>query len=268
MARLLNVGYIQLAPVLGDLEQTIHKLEKLFERCPKDAELVVLPELCNSGYNFSSKEQAFEYAEAVEDSRFLNYLIEKSRQKNMHIVTGLNERHEDKIYNSAVFLGPKGILGTYRKLHLFFKEKLYFEPGDSISPILELNGWKIGILICFDWLFPEAWRSLALKGVNLICHPSNLIPPDFGQQSVPVHALINHIYIVTANRIGREGKRQFTGLSLMASPKGEVLVQASRDKEEVEFRRLDISLSQDKMITPTNHVFEDRRPEFYDLDKK
>jgi predicted amidohydrolase len=119
------------------------------------------------------------------------------------------------------------------------------------------------MLVCFDWMFPEVWRILALKGADLICHPSNLVLPSLAQQAVPIHALTNRVYVVTANRIGTEGNLSFTGLSIIANPKGEVLLQASPTGGEVGLVEADLELARDKQITARNHIFADRRPEEY-----
>lgn len=260
----MKVGFIQFAPVLGDVQATIRKIDRLIHHC-ENTDILILPELCNSGYNFNSYQQAWETSEEVESSVFVQYLRSKCKQFNLYIVVGFNERHNALLYNSAILIGPKGYIGKYRKLHLFMNEKDYFKPGDVGLPVFDIGLCKIGMLVCFDWIFPEVWRILALKGAEIICHPSNLILPGFAQKAVPIHALTNRVYIVTANRIGTEGDLTFTGLSTIADPKGEILVQASQAKEEVEIKDIDITMARDKMITHRNDVFSDRRPGEYSL---
>jgi beta-ureidopropionase len=114
-------------------------------------------------------------------------------------------------------------------------------------------------------MFPEAWRILALKGADVICHPSNLVLPGLAQRAVPIRALTNRIHVVTANRIGSEGELSFTGLSTIADPRGKVRIQASASEEEVGLVEADADLAKDKQITCRNHVFADRRPEEYSL---
>lgn len=260
----MKIAFIQLAPVLGDVQATIRKIDRLIHHC-ETIDILVLPELCNSGYNFNSREQAWETSEEVEDSIFLQYLKSKSKQLNSYIVSGFNERDNDVLYNSAVLLGPEGYIGKYRKFHLFLNEKDYFKPGNLGLPVFDIGSCKIGMLVCFDWIFPEVWRILALKGAEIICHPSNLVLPGLAQKAVPVHALINRVYVVTANRTGTERDLSFTGLSIIANPKGDILVQASQRKEEVGVEDVDITMARDKMATPRNDLFGDRRPEEYTL---
>jgi predicted amidohydrolase len=260
----VKVGFVQFSPVLGDVEATMAKIEHL---CPhfSGADLLVFPELCNSGYNFESAEQAMATSETIGGSVFVEFLESLCRRLDCHIVSGLNEREGGNLYNTSVLVGPQGYLGRYRKLHLFMNEKDYFEPGNGGLPVFDIGSCRLGMLVCFDWQFPEVWRVLALKGADLVGHPSNLVLPGRAQRAVPVHALVNRIYTVTANRIGREGNLTFTGLSTIADPDGEVLLQASATENSVGLVDVDVQLARDKQVTARNHSFDDRRPSEYTL---
>ena len=258
----MKIGYAQFEPVLGDLEATIGSLDRLMAGA-EGADLLVLPELANSGYNFESHQQAVASAESLDDSPFLRFLQERCRRLDIHLVAGMNEREGDILFNTAVLVGPEGLVGKYRKLHLFVDEKDHFAPGNLGLPVFEVGDCRVGMLICFDWMFPEVWRILALKGADVICHPSNLVIPRLAQPAVPVHALTNRVYVVTANRIGVESNLTFTGLSTIADPGGRILAQGPQAGEEVEFVTADPALARDKMITGRNHVFNDRRPDEY-----
>jgi len=256
----MKIGFCQFKPAFGDLETTLKAIENLLKDCK--AELIVLPELCNSGYNFSSFEEAYKLSEEIGKSKFINFLEDLAKKKNMHIVSGFNERDGKELYNSSILIGPKGYIGKYQKIHLFLNEKDFFNPGKGL-PVFDIGSCKIGMLVCFDWIFPEVWRVLALKGADIICHPSNLVIPGFAQKAIPIHALINGIYVITSNRIGSEKNLKFTGMSTIANPKGEVLCQASQDKDEVKVIDIDINLAKNKEITKRNDRFKDRRPEEY-----
>jgi predicted amidohydrolase len=240
-------------------------MQKLNALLPQAAglNLLVLPELCNSGYNFTSREQAWETSESVTDSRFIDFLAQMCRAYGYHIVSGFNEREGDALFNSAVLVGPEGYLGKYQKLHLFFNEKDFFQPGSVGLPVFEIEGCKLGIQVCFDWMYPEAWRILALKGAEVICHTSNLVLPGLAQRAVPVHALVNRVFTITANRVGTEGELTFTGLSTIADPRGQVLGQASATGEELLTAEIDPALARNKQITAKNNLFADRLPEEY-----
>jgi len=258
----MRIGCIQFSPTLGDLQDTLTQLETLLPQA-LGIDLIVLPELCNSGYNFISQEQAWESAEAVENSTFIDFLAAHCHKHASYIVSGFNERQGDRLYNSAVLVGPDGYIGKYQKLHLFYNEKDFFRSGQTGLPVFSLPGCTIGIQVCFDWMYPEAWRILALKGADIICHPSNLVLPGLAQRAVPIHALTNRVFTITANRIGSEGNLTFTGMSTIASPRGEVLAQASETANEILILEIDPTLARDKNITSRNHIFNDRHPDQY-----
>lgn len=258
----MKAGFVQFTPVFCDPEKNMEKLSFLLEAAPQ-SDLLVLPELCNSGYNFVSREQAFEYAEDVKDSRFIDLLQRFCQKKKTWIAAGINEREGDILYNSAVLVGPDGLVGKYQKIHLFLNEKDIFAPGNAGLPVFDTPIGKIGLLVCFDWFFPEVWRILALKGADVICHCSNLVLPGFAQKSVPTHALLNHVYVITANRTGREENLTFTGMSTIADPKGNVVYQSSAEAEESVSFNFDLGLARNKQMTPRNDLFDDRRPNLY-----
>lgn len=259
-----KVGCIQFAPFLGQPQATLDVLSALLPRA-KDLDLLVLPELCNSGYNFTDQQQAWNASETIEDSKFINLLSESCKKYNLHIISGFNERDGNDLYNSAVLVGPKGFIGKYQKIHLFNTEKDFFKIGSTGLPVFDIGWCKVGIQVCFDWMFPEAWRILTLKGAEIIGHPSNLVLPGLAQKAVPVHAMINRIFTVTANRIGIEGDLRFTGLSTIANPKGNILVQASDTQEEIIITDCNLEETRDKWVTSRNHVLKDRHPENYAL---
>jgi predicted amidohydrolase len=260
----MQISYIQFAPVLGDPEASMAKIGKLIGQCA-GADVVVLPELAKAGYKFESKQQARDTSEEIGTGPFVEFLISECQQYSFHIVAGLNEREGDKLYNSSVLVNSEGVVGKYRKMHLFWDEPDIFEPGNLGLPVFDIGFCKLGMLICFDWIFPEVWRIMAMKGADLICHPSNLVLPGFCQQAIPVHALMNRVYIVTANRVGSEGDLTFTGLSTIADPRGSVLHQGTQTGEEAGGADMDVDAARDKMMTPRNHLFKDRKPHEYSL---
>jgi predicted amidohydrolase len=227
----MRIACAQFQPVLGDLDAN----RKLVERQAAEAagsDLLVFPELASSGYAFASREEAFAAAETIHGGLFARLLVDLARRHRMFLVAGLCERDGDRLYNSAVLAGPDGVRGFYRKAHLFWNEKDIFEPGDTGLPVFDLaardlgpgrGDWscRVGILICFDWQFPEAWRVLALKGADIVCHPSNLVLPGLAQRAIPLHAMMNRVFVVLANRHGTERHLSFTGESLLVSARGE-----------------------------------------------
>lgn len=258
---MFKTAIIQFAPHLGDISQNLLKVNELL-KVTADADLVMLPELANTGYNFTDREMAFRLAEDPARSEYVEMLMARARAENQYIVSGFNEKAGEKIYNSSLLIGPKGLLGTYRKMHLFMHERDFFTPGEGGLCVYDTGFCKLGMQICFDYLFPEPWRILAQKNAEVICHPSNLLTQN-ATKALPGIALMNKVYVITANRIGTEGDLTFNGGSMFIGPSGDVLIKASPEGEEVIFLEIDPALTHDKMITELNHVFDDRRPEQY-----
>lgn len=261
MSNTIKAGFIQFDPQLGNKTENILTLEKLIEN-GKDSHLLVIPELANSGYNFESKEQASSLAENLNNSPFLDFLIGQARRHDLFLVAGMPEVEKGKLYNTSVLVGPNGFIGKYRKIHLFWNEFDFFEKGDVGLPVFDIGIAKIGMLICFDWVFPEVWRIMALQGADLICHPSNLVLP-YAQQAVPVHGLINKTFCITANRFGTERDVTFSGQSIISDPLGKTLFRAEKVKSQVVTSEMDLNLARNKQITPRNHVLSDRLPDQY-----
>nr|BAL57366.1 nitrilase/cyanide hydratase and apolipoprotein N-acyltransferase [uncultured Acetothermia bacterium]BAL58882.1 nitrilase/cyanide hydratase and apolipoprotein N-acyltransferase [Candidatus Acetothermum autotrophicum] len=263
---MIRVGFYQFCPVFGDKRANLQKIADALEQT--DADIVVLPELCTTGYLFTSQNEVVELAEPIPGPTTL-FLENLTRRKHIWLVLGMAERDalSKKCYNSAVLLGPDGYCATYRKAHLFFEEKLYFAPGDTPFRVYDLGIAKIGMLVCFDHFFPEATRALALQGAQVICHPSNLVLPGKGQQITRVRAMENRIFWVLANRYGteeRNGKKlSFTGASQIVAPTGELLAQAPPEGESLEIVEISPAQADDKRVTMMNDLFADRRPELY-----
>ncbi len=202
----MKVAYLQFEPIFGHVEANIEKASRMISSI--DADLVVLPELCFSGYTFVSQGEVESLAEPAYGGFTLKRMTELSRQLNVGVIYGFPEISDGRYYNSASFIRPDGGLSVYRKLHLYCDEKDWFSPGDKHLEIIEFRGCNVGMMICFDWYFPEVMRSLALMGAHLICHPSNLVMshcPD----SMITRCLENGVFSVTANRIGREKRGEF-----------------------------------------------------------
>jgi len=261
----MKAGFYQLNPTFGDKELNLTKVRNALQE--KSFDLLVLPEFFATGYQFTSHNEVADLAEEIPHGNTTEALLEISKEKNAYIVAGLPERDGDKYYNSAVLTGPDGFIGCYRKTHLFFEETLYFTPGDTGFKVWNTDIGKIGIMICFDWYYPESMRTLAIAGAEVIAHPSNLVLP-FCPDSMPVRCLENMAFAITANRIGteqRNGKQPLTfiGKSEIVSPKGEILVRAPENDEALMTAEIRPEEAQDKRLNPFNNLLQDRRPEHY-----
>lgn len=262
----MRVGFYQFAPEFGRVERNLEHVAKGLQDV--QADLIVLPELGNSGYLFLSREEVEAAAEPIPGPS-TDFLHQLARKRNLYLVLGLPERDGDDLFNSAALVGPQGLVGVYRKVHLFYEEKLYFAPGNRGFPIFKIQGVNVGVLICFDHLFPEAARSLALQGAQLICHPSNLVLPTKAQLSTRVRAMENRVYWAMCNRFGTEDRGEkkltYTGESQIADPDGGLLCQAPKEGERLGIAEIDPNAALDKRVTRLNDLLADRRPETYFL---
>lgn len=260
----MKVGFIQFEPAFGDKEYNLRQIERLVEAV--DAELIVLPELCTTGYHFTSRQEVEALGEEVPDGRTTETLGRLAQARNAVLVAGLIEKRGEKLYNAAMLIGPGGHMATYRKIHLFYEETLWFTPGDLPFSVYDLGVCRVGMMICFDWLFPEAARTLALRGADLLCHPANLVLP-YCQDAMITRCLENRVFAVTANRIGteiREGKKLcFTGRSQIVGPDGTILCRAGDLGAETGVVDIDVQRARVKAINPYNDLFAGRRTAFY-----
>lgn len=256
---------MQMHPMFGAVEENIDRASALLHTGKSD--LWVLPELFATGYQFTSAEEARTFAEPVPDGPTTRRLIDIADRSGAVIVAGLPEIANGRVYNAAVIVGPGGLLDRYRKVHLFFREKEIFSPGDLPFPVIDIGVVKVGVMICFDHFFPEAARTLALSGAQVIAHPANLVMPLFAQLTMRVRALENRVFTVTANRIGEEARTdstlRFTGESQIVSPAGEILARLTATEEQARTVEIDPSQALDKTINPLNDLLADRRPDLY-----
>jgi predicted amidohydrolase len=259
----MKVGYIQNSPLFGEKEKNFNQVCKLIGDIKAD--LLVLPELFATGYTFTSKEEVKNFAETNEEET-ANFLKEISTKTEAVIVAGFIEKDDEKYYNSSIMVYKNKVIDTYRKIHLFNKEKLWFSPGNKKLSIHNINGMKIGMMVCFDWIFPEVSRTLALSGAQILAHPSNLVLPHC-QKAMVTRCIENRVFAVTANRIGNEKRGKddftFTGQSQITSFDGKILSSAPENKTSIDVVDIDITKANNKMITEYNDVLKDRRGEFY-----
>lgn len=260
----MKVGFYQYKPRFGDVQFNLRKVIKKLSGV--QADLIVLPELAFTGYFFRNRQEVKHLAEDPKKSTTVDALTALCKTNKMHIVTGFTEKSRDKYFNSALLIGPRGVKHVYRKIHLFNEEKKWFDPGNIQLQVNRIADVRIGIMICFDWVFPEVARILAIQGADIICHPSNLVL-TYCQQTMLTRCLENKVYAITTNRFGYDkrphGDLKFTGYSQIVAPGGKLIYRAASQREELYLMDIDPKLSRDKSITPLNEVIRDRRPDFY-----
>ena len=267
----MRVACAQYAVREGDRDHNLESSLHFIRRATAEgADLVVLPELANSGCDPGSRDQALELAEEVPSGPTVRAWREEAEGSNICVVGGLLEREGDTLYNSAVLLGP-GVIGRYRKTHLWDREKLLYEPGREL-PVFDTSLGRIGLLVCYDAWFPEAARALALKGAQILCIPSNA-PDDWipetrrrgGLTMLDVHCIAaanaNRVFVAAANRI-EDG---FLGRSCIVDVTGGILSLAGAAEEAIISAELDLRRARnEKRLTDLSHAFEDRNPAVYE----
>jgi predicted amidohydrolase len=271
----ITVACIQMEPKIGEKEANLTRsLEKIDEAAAKGAKLIVLPELCNCGYVFASRQEAFGLAEPVPSGPSTQAWSEAARSHGAVIVAGICERAGDALYNSAAIVGPDGFIGTYRKVHLWGAENLFFEPGDLGVPVWKVQFGRMAVAICYDGWFPETYRLAALQGADILCVPTNWVPMPNQPSNMLVMANIlamggahsNSMYVAAADRVGIERDQSFLGSSLIVSHTGfPIAGPASATKEEVIYAEVNVSDARRKRVLNSfNQPLRDRRIDLYD----
>jgi len=256
----VKVGYVQFRPKFGDKEYNGSKMIDMASTL--DAEVIVFPELANTGYVFKSKEEIVTLAEPY-DGPSIKRMQEFSKRKGALLAFGFAERFGDVFYNSAAVVTPEGEVKIYRKVHLFNEEKVYFNRGDKFFTFT-WHDTVFGVMICFDWIFPEAMRSLALMGAQIVLHPANLVLP-YCQDAMVTRCIENRVFEITANRIGVDLGVRCTMTRKITAPGGIVLHRATKTKEEALAVDIDPGLALQKSINSYNDLFKDRLPSAYEL---
>lgn len=273
---LLKVAVCQYAPQLGDPEGNADRGSQWMTRAAEaGAKLIVLPELAASGYAFASEAEAGSAAQAVAGP-CLSKWAQSCRELGVFVTAGFCEQGAAGRFNSAALLGPDGLIGVYRKAHLFHDEQSYFLPGDSGFPVFDLPFGKVGMLVCYDLWFPEAARLLALAGADVICVPTNWVANFrrrvadergwiMGNYASVAAATQNQVFVAAADRIGVEREVEFIGGSCIVGPEGWMLAgPAARTDEALLLADLDLhQAALRKQRTPRNHAIGDRRPDLY-----
>jgi predicted amidohydrolase len=259
----------QIEPEIGERE---HNLETCLARfdaaAAAGAQLLVLPECVIPGYMFDSAAEAMPFAEEIPGPS-TEALAAACSRLGAHVVCGLLEREGDNLYNAAVLVGPDGLIGSYRKTHLpFLGVDRFAVPGDELS-VYDTPLGRIGLEICYDLRFPEVTRTLALAGADIVAHPTAFpVAARIQTELITLaRAAENRIYLLTANRCGKERRAEFCGWSQIVDPFGVRLVEAGATEEALLVAEVDVERARDKdYVIPGEYelyLFGDRRPELY-----
>lgn len=267
----VRVAGVQMDPKLGEVARNLGVIEeRLRHAAGQGAGLVVFPECALTGYGFGSREEAMEVAQEVPGPA-TEKVAAACSEAGAYAIFGLIERDGDRLYNACTLVGPQGVVGTYRKVHLpYLGVDRHVDPGDRPFEVLEAGGLRVGMHICYDGAFPEAGRVMSLLGADLLVLPTNW--PTRAESAaahlVPCRAMENTVYAMAVNRVGEERGFRFIGRSSIADPDGEIVATASADGEEVIFADVDPARARQKRLVRRPGLHEinriaDRRPSFY-----
>jgi predicted amidohydrolase len=270
--RVIRVAAIQFDPTLGAVDGNLTSIETLMARAAAaDADLVVFPECAVTGYVYESLEEAMSVAQPI-PGPVASSIGEMTAQHGLYAVVGMLERRESLCFNAALLAGPEGPIGVYRKTHtLCLGVDRFTTPGDIPYQVHHLPIGRVGVLICYDLRFPEPARVLALQGAQIICLPTNwpvssTVQPDVFTRA---RAAENRVFVVAADRVGRERDAHFLGRSQIVEPSGTVLAEAPMEGEEILVHDIDPCEADRKhlIVEPGRHEMHataDRRPDLYE----
>jgi N-carbamoylputrescine amidase len=281
-----QLSVVQFASEWLDLDTNVERMRAFVEaEAEAGSELIAFPETANIGYitpitvgepvdcgGLSNAEFASRYVKAADTipGPTTDALCELAAKHGVHVVVGMAQAHSvvpATLYNSAVLIGPAGIVGVHHKMHIALNEKQYYYPGNT-AEVFDTELGKIGMIICYDARFPELSRILALKGAEIIvcpwCVPAIFTVPDVLnslRHRTYTRAQENGVYFVSVNRSGMQGQTQLMGHSVVAAPSGEIIAASETAEEDV----VRVELTEERLLAyrGTLSIFRDRRPELY-----
>jgi len=269
----VKTACIQMDLEFGAIEKNTKKTVRLInEAADNGAQLIVLPELCVSGYVFTNREEAFAYSEKIPEGFSCREWIKVSKARKVYVIAGVSELDGGKLYNSAVLFGPEGYIGKYRKLQLWEDEFLWYEPGDIGLPVFKTPIGRIGMLICADMWYQETYRILTVSGADIICCCINGTwhddLPDNMLSFFPIHSMAaansNNVYIAAADRVGVERGVRFPGKSLIVANTGLPVAGPIELQEEIIYADCDFAAVRRHQPNEYNSAIKDRRIDVYD----
>lgn len=272
MSNSIKIAVVQTEPKLMKSRENLGSiLSAAKEAAENHAELIVFPECSLSGYIFSSRQEAQPFAETIPGPS-TEKLVSLCQELKVYVIFGLLEEDGDKLFNAAAFLGPRGLIGKYRKNHLpFLGVDRFVDMGNEPFQVYQTPIGNIGLQICYDVVFPESSRVMSLLGADVLVLPANF-PQRRGEKVityvVSARAIENRVHLAVANRIGSERGYSFAGLSKIVDASGDILGLASPDKEQIIYGEVSPESARQKHVTLVPGEYEvdhigHRRPELY-----
>ncbi|QGJ70322.1 Hypothetical protein PBC10988_20170 [Planctomycetales bacterium 10988] len=272
MTKLIKVAGVQMDVTLGDAERNLKHLENaLRQTAAADAELTVFPECALTGYCYQSLEEAQANAESI-PGPWTDRLEKLCQELKTWLITGILESYKNRVYNTAVLVGPNGVVATYRKVHLpYLGVDRFVTPGEISPGVYECGNLRVGMHICYDGSFPEAARCMAVEGADLITLPTNWPPGAeyMAKYLINARAVENHVYFLSVNRVGTERGFQFIGKSRLCRPNGSIAAEIDNDHPGIFYGEIDLEAVRNKHLVriPGEHEIDrlaDRRPDTYE----
>jgi predicted amidohydrolase len=219
---------------LGNIDYNVKQAIVLLDSAGEhQIDVLVLPEMANSGYYFNSRRKVKKSSEVIPTGPLSKELLNWSKKGHL-VVAGINESTNEGLYNSAVIMADGKHIGTYRKHHLFGSEKEWFLRGPIDPPIFRYEDLVFSVIICFEWNFPERVRSAAAMGAKLILHPVNSGNYRW-RDAMRTIAMNNGVYTASANRVGREGEVTFSGESSIIDPNGKIILKMDAHSHKLDW---------------------------------
>lgn len=266
----VKIAGVQMDVAFADRQKNLDAMhQRLSETAAAGTDLTVFPECTTTGYCFESKSEAMAVAESM-DGNAVQTVGRWCRELSTRVIFGLLESEKEKLFNSVVLMGPEGLIGRYRKVHLpTLGVDQFTTPGNGFA-VNDLGDLRVGMNICYDCSFPESARVLTLQGADLIALPTNW-PPGSGLTSelIPnARAFENHVYFMAVNRVGTERGFDFIGNSRICDPKGNTLAFANHANEEILYADIDPEIARNKHLVSVPgkhevHRIDDRQPASY-----
>lgn len=267
----MKIACVQTDVVFKDINANLSSLETTVRgEVAQGTQLTVFPECFSTGYCFDSLVEAMAFGESIPGPS-TDRVAKLCAELKTYVVFGMLEKSGDQLFNVAVLIGPDGLIGSYRKVHLpYLGVDRFTTPGDRPFEVFEAAGVRIGMLICYDGGFPEAARVLSIRGADLIVLPTNWPPGGsyMAEFSINCRAMENGIYFAAVNRIGTENGFSFIGKSRICSPVGATIMSIDDASAGIMRTEIDPMIARTKRIVrvPGKHLIDrmaDRRPEMY-----
>ena len=266
-----KIAGVQMDSTLGDKLGNLRTIQaKLDEAAKAGARLIVFPELALTGYNHVSRDAAAELAETVPGPS-TEAIAKHCALHDVWAVVGMIEKKDDKLYNVAVTIGPKGVANCFRKIHMpCMGCDRFLDPGDRPFEVFDIGGLRLGVHICFDASFPESARVMTLAGADLLVLPTNWADNAYRMATLvpPVRAFENSVYSMCVNRVGDEAGYHYIGHSSMCDTLGRHMTDVAHDREAIFYAEIDPEKAREKKFVSKPGEYEIdrvnwRRPEFY-----